>query len=140
MSSPTRLECLPLGPSKRPPGSATIHLWSKAFVNASRTIWFVIVACACGLRVEVRGVRRRARGREGFAAAMAYACALRCEGGLCVMAGAARRRGARASLLPSWARGDGVNAGAGAHLFYLPDGFELDSKRRVVAFQVRRGH
>ena len=54
LSSPTRLECLPLGPSNSPPGSATIHLWSKAFVNASRTIWFVIVACACGLRVGFR--------------------------------------------------------------------------------------
>ena len=54
-SSPTRLECLPEGPSNKPPGSATIHLWSKAFVNASRTIWFVILACAWCLRVSVRG-------------------------------------------------------------------------------------
>ena len=53
------------------------------------------------------------------------------------MAGAARRCGARASLLPSWARGDGVNAGAGAHLFYLPGGYEVDWQRRVVALQMK---
>ena len=68
MSSPTRAECLPDGPSNKPPGSATIHLWSKALVNASRTIWFVIVACACGLRVArglVGSLRRQREGSRG---------------------------------------------------------------------------
>ena len=45
--SPTRLECLPLGPSNSPPGSATIHLWSKALVNAC-------ARAAGGARLPVR--------------------------------------------------------------------------------------
>ena len=116
-SSPTRLECLPDGPSNNPPGSATIHLWSKALVNAcaravggarlSRIIDAVLIPRApsgssswlavgtCGREfVGAGSLRRRARGCDASLLRWRARVRLRC---------------------PHGARGGGVYDGTDAH-------------------------
>ena len=119
-----------------PGASSTDH---RRRCYTSRTIWFVIVACACGLRVGVRGRRRRCDGARGRAAATR----VRVRAALPVMGRAAARVG-------DW-------RGCGELLLYLPSVYdarlptareqkrtcfasEPPESRRAVAATSRRRH